>query len=81
MDIVMGWLSKIDVTAVVAAVVSFLLGLAFIKPKLGKAISIIGDLADLLSEMKKSLEDGKLTSEEANSIIKEANELIAEFKK
>lgn len=81
MDIVMGWLSNIDWTTVVAAAVSFIIGLGVIKPKLSKAVAIIGDLADLLSEMKKSLEDGKLTTEEANSIIKEANELIAEFKK
>lgn len=81
MDVVMGWLSKIDWVSVSAAIVSFLLGLAIIKPKLGKAVAIIGELADLIAELKKSLEDGKLTKEEAQSIINEANQLIAEFKK
>ena len=81
MDVVMGWLSKINWLAISASAASFILGLSFIKAKLGKAVAVIGDLADLISELKKSLEDGKLTKEEAESILKEANELIAEFKK
>ena len=76
-----GLLGKIDVTAVVAASVSFLVGLAVIKPKLSKAVAVIGDLAELLAEINKSMADGKLTKEETESIMREAQELIAEFKK
>jgi hypothetical protein len=81
MDQIMGWLSKVDLTTVVAAAVTFLIGLAVVKPKLSKAMSVIGDLADLLSVLKASLSDGKLTSDEVKAIITEGEELIAEFKK
>ena len=81
MEIVLGWLSKIDVTAVVASAVTFLIGWGVVKIQMGKAIAVIGDLADLLSEIKKSLADGKLDKAEIEAILKEGNELIAEFKK
>lgn len=81
MDIVMGWLSKIDFVAVGSAAVTFILGLAMIKPRLAKAVAVIGDVADLLSCLKSALADGKVDTEEMKSIIKEAEELIAEFKK
>jgi uncharacterized protein YgfB (UPF0149 family) len=81
MDIVMGWLSKIDVTTIVASAVTFLLGWAMVKVQLNKAISIMGELADLLYEIKKSTADGKLDKTEVDTILKEAQELIAEFKK
>jgi hypothetical protein len=80
MDIA-GLLGKIDVVSIIAAVVSFSLGFAVIKPKLSKALSVIGNLADLLSVLKGSLADGKLDKAEVESIIKEGEELIAEFKK
>jgi hypothetical protein len=81
MDIVMGWLHKVDFLAVVAASMSFLLGLAVIKAQLGKAVAVIGDLADLLSEIKKSMADGKLDKPEIEAILAEGQELLAEFKK
>ncbi len=81
MEMIMNLLGKIDVTAIVASAVTFILGIALVKAKLGKAISVIGDLADLLSEIKKSMQDGKLDKAELESILKEGNELIAEFKK
>ena len=80
MDI-LGLLGKIDFMAVIAAAVSFFVGLAVIKPKLSKAMAVIGDLAELLAEINRSMADGKLTKEETESIMKEAQELIAEFKK
>ena len=80
MDII-GLLGKLDLTAIVAAAVSFFVGLAVIKPRVSKAVSVIGDLADLLSVLKSSLADGKLSKEEVESIIKEGEELIANFKK
>lgn len=80
MDI-MGMLGKIDVTAVIAAAVSFIAALAFVKPKLDKAMAVIGELADLLSEIHKASADGKYNPEEIQAIAKEGEELLAEFKK
>lgn len=65
---------------VIAPVVTFFLGLALIKPRLSKAVTVIGDIADLLSCVKSALADEKLDKAEVEEIIKEAQELIAEFK-
>ena len=81
MEMVMGWVSKVDWMAVGAAAGTFILGIGIIKAKLGKALTIIGDLADLLSEIKKGLADNKLTKEELERIVVEADELLADWKK
>jgi hypothetical protein len=78
---VMALLGKIDLTAVVAASLSFLVGLAVIKPRLAKAVKVIGDISELLAEINRSLVDGKLSKEEVEAIMREGQELIAEFKK
>ena len=74
-------LQKLDITAIVAAVISFVLGLGFIKTKLSKAMAVLTELADLISTLNKGLEDGKLTKDEIQEIVVEANELLMEFKK
>ena len=81
MDIVMGWLSKIDVTTVVTSAVTFLLGWGIVKVQMNKILGVMGELADLLSEIKKATADGKLDKAEVDAIIKEGQELIAEVKK
>ena len=81
MDVVMGWLSKIDWAAISAAVISFVIGLGIIKPKLNKAMEILGDVAVLLADIKKGSEDGKYTAEEIKQIAADGEHLIAEFKK
>lgn len=74
-------LQKVDLNAVIAAAVSFVIGWGVIKPKLSKAVAVIGDLAELLAEIKKALADGKLDKSEMEEIIKDGEALIAEFKK
>ncbi len=81
MDIVMGWLSKIDVTAVIASGVTFLLGWAVVKVQLNKALAVLGDLEDVLSAINKATADGKLDKAEIELILAEGQELLAEFKK
>jgi hypothetical protein len=80
MEQIMVWIKQIDVSTLIASLVTFVLGISVVRPKLIKALAIIGDLADLLSVMKSSLADGKLDKIEIESIIKESEELIAEFK-
>lgn len=81
MDMVMGWLSKLDFTAIIASVVTFLAGITIVKIQLGKALKVIGDVAELLGAISKSLDDGKLDKAEIEAIVKEGQELIADFKK
>lgn len=66
---------------VIAAVVSFIVGLSVIKPKLSKAVAVIGEIAELLAEIKKASADGAYTAEEIQAIAKEGEDLIKEFKK
>ena len=80
MEWIQGLLSKIDVTTVVASALTFLAGLAIVKAKLGKALAVIGELADLLSEIKKASADEKYSPEEIKSIAKEGEDIIALFK-
>jgi uncharacterized protein YgfB (UPF0149 family) len=80
MDI-MGLLGKLDYTAIIASVVTFIAGLAIVKVQLKKSLAVIGEVADLLSVIKGSLADDKLDAEEVKMIVTEAQELIAEFKK
>lgn len=81
MDIVLGFLSKLDWMTYLAAGISFIAGLAVIAPKLMKAVSIIGKVSELLGEISKSLSDGKLDKSELEDIVKDAQSLISEFKK
>lgn len=81
MEMVMGWLSKVDWMTVGAAAGTFILGIGIIKSKLGKAVGVIGELADLLSEIKKGLADGKLEKTELEAIVVQADELLKEWKK
>jgi hypothetical protein len=78
---IMALLGKIDLTAVVASALTFVAGWAVVKVKLSKAVAVIGELADLLAEIKKASEDGKYSAEEIKSIAKEGEEVIASFKK
>lgn len=81
MDIIMEWIQKIDFITVIASALTFVAGWAVVKVKLAKATEIIGELADLLSEIHKASADGKYSPEEIKAIAKEGEELIAEFKK
>lgn len=81
MDIVMGWLSKIDYSTVIASSLTFIAGIAIVKVQLGKAMDVLGEVADLLSEIHKAGEDGKFSPDEIKAIAKEGQDLIALFKK
>ena len=80
MDI-MGLLQKIDLTTVIASVLTFIIGLTIVKAKLAKALNVIGELAELLAEIHRASEDGKYSPEEIKSIAKEGQDIIACFKK
>lgn len=81
MEILMGWIHKVDFTAVIASVVTFVAGLAVIKPRLTKALELIGDLSVVLADIKKAGEDGKFSTEEIKQIASDGEHLISEFKK
>lgn len=82
MQTIIQWvLAHMNPSVLVAAGLSFLLGLEIIKAKLGKAVIVIGDLADLLSEIKASLADGKVDVNELNEIVKDGEQLLADWKK
>ena len=81
MGMITGWLSNIDIAAIVASAITFFIGFSIVKTKLNKALDIIGDLADVLFCIRKALADGNLSKVEIEEILKEGQELIAGFKK
>ena len=82
MDSIVQWVvGHMNPLTLVAAGLSFLLGLSIVKAKLAKAVTLIGDVADLLSALKASLADGKIDATEINDIVAHGEQLLADWKK
>jgi hypothetical protein len=74
-------LQKIDLTAVVASALTFIVGWAVVKVRLAAAMNVIGELSELLAEIHTASADGKYSPEEIKAIAKEGEDIIALFKK
>jgi len=81
METIIQWaLAHTDPMAIAAAVISFVLGLAFFQTKLVKSRAIARELAELLSTYDLVSEDGKVDSEEASKLWNQILDLVKEIK-
>ena len=82
MQTIIQWvLAHVNPMTLVAAALSFLVGLSYLKSKLDKSAALAVKLADLLEDYAKFIADHKIDSVEAQELWKDIQDIVTEIKK
>ena len=71
----MGWIT------IIASALTFLVGFIIKNIAYQKVLSVLADVAEVVSDYNKAQADGKIDPEEAKELIEDIQHMVAEFKK
>lgn len=69
-----------DMTSIIASVVSFILGIGVVYKYVKKATIPLKEIKELIGSIADAVEDGKITAEELKEIIDEADDILPAIK-